>query len=253
MTADIDALKAATKIVLQDIIKHANGLATGLQNAAPPQEGGVSPSILYLTESATQMSQLIHVLDAVSSFSGENKRALVELAEEIMRGDNALRETHQIGEKFRFVRDRLQALLEQLEKQANATETEKKAVMSVAADEVLIYVYLYNSQGVLLSTWLNMLTPKLFYEYSVNRPLYQDKSHVDLLIRSKANKVQHAYLTVAVKQSMVIQSEDLSKDVLGNPMTKVKEGAFLFDRLMAFTHGEQDYTLNENRVFVKKI
>jgi hypothetical protein len=67
MTADIDTLKAATKTVLHDIIKHANGLATGLQNAAPPQSGGPGNSILYLMEIAAQLTELSRTMDASSS------------------------------------------------------------------------------------------------------------------------------------------------------------------------------------------
>jgi hypothetical protein len=181
----------------------------------------------------------------------ESKHQLVELVQEAIRRDNALREQYQIGEKFRFVRDRLQALLEQLEKHVRVIVEEEKS-SELEADETLVYVYLYNSQGIMLQTWLNMLTPKLFYEYSVNRPIYHDKSYIDLLLRSKVNKTQHAFLTVAVKQNSLLRAEDASKDALGNPMVKIKEGALHFDKLVTFTHNGQEYTLSEERELIKK-
>lgn len=55
MAAEINLLKSATKTVLLDIAKHAHGLATGLQNAAPPQEGGPGKTVLYLTEIAKEL------------------------------------------------------------------------------------------------------------------------------------------------------------------------------------------------------
>ena len=48
--------------------------------------------------------------------------------------------------------------------------------------------------------WQNMLTPRVFYEYSVNRPIYAEKKYVDSLLRAKGNKAHHAFLTVAIKK-----------------------------------------------------
>ncbi len=64
MVAETDALKAATKTVLRDIAKHANLLAVGLQNAAPPQGAQPSQSILYLTEVAIQLEELSRTVDS---------------------------------------------------------------------------------------------------------------------------------------------------------------------------------------------
>ena len=189
----------------------------------------------------------------MSSDEKKQKQKLVELLREGVARDNALREKFQIADKFRFVRDRLQSLLEQLEQHLETIEVaEKKLEVTQADDEKLAYVYLYNSQGVTLQTWINMLTPKLFYEYSVNRPIYLDKAHIESLIRSKANRVQHAYLTVAIKQTEIINNENAPKDVLGNAVTKVREGALKFDKLVAISHNDHDYVLTEQGALVKK-
>ena len=56
---DTSSLNVATKNVLQEVAKQAEGLAMGLQNAAPPQEGGKPPkSVQYLFETAMQLEQL---------------------------------------------------------------------------------------------------------------------------------------------------------------------------------------------------
>jgi hypothetical protein len=63
MGADLAALKLATKTVLKDIAKHANALAIGLQNAAPPQDGGPNKSVQYLTETSLQLEELSRSID----------------------------------------------------------------------------------------------------------------------------------------------------------------------------------------------
>jgi hypothetical protein len=183
----------------------------------------------------------------MSTDEKDQRLKLIETIREAVAGDNALREQYQIADKFRFVRDRLQALLEQLEQHQESKHAEEKKLEVVTADdEILVYVYLYNAQGALLPTWTNMLTPKLFYEYSVNRPIYTNKVHIDSLVRGKANPVQHAFLTVAVKEKDLIKNESPPKDVMGNEVTKVREGALKFERLISLTHNQNEYVLREN-------
>ena len=185
----------------------------------------------------------------------EEKLKLIEIVREAIRSDNALREKHQIGEKFRFVRDRLNTLLQTLEESMPVANENKKGGSYVLKEgEVPVYVYLYNSQGLTFRTWQNMLGQKVFYEYSVNRPIYSEKSQMESLLRTKTNKAQHAYLTVAVKSEYVYKLPDDSapKDAAGNPVIKVKEGSLQLDRLIAFTHQEQDYVLNENGELIKR-
>ena len=175
---------------------------------------------------------------------------LVELVREAVERDAVLRKKYKIGQKFRFVQDRLCTLLEQLEKSLPVMTQREQVSAEIEADEVPVYVYLYNAQGTILRNWQTMLTPKVFYEYSVNRPIYAEKSDIEALLRSKSNKLHHAYLTVAVKSADIISRD--SKDTGGNRVIKVKEGVLYFKKLIAFTHNEQDYVLNAQGEFVKK-
>ena len=125
---------------------------------------------------------------------------------------------------------------------------EKKTETVLAPDEVLIYVYLYNANGLVFRSWQNMLTPKVFYEYSVNRPIYSQKSEIESLLKSKKTLAQHAYLTIAVKASDIIKPSDHPE----NPIIKVREGSLHFDKLVTFAHNGQDYTLNINGELIKK-
>ena len=151
------------------------------------------------------------------------------------------------------MRDRLTALLEKLEANLKTNTIEIKQLKSeLAPDEVFVYVYLFNAQGLTLQSWHPMLARKVFYEYSVNRPIYSDKAHIESLVRSKANQAQHAYLTVAIKKVDIQPSSEAQKDSLGHPLLKIKEGSLQLEKLSAFTHSNQDYALDEFGRLVRK-
>lgn len=181
------------------------------------------------------------------------EKEVLELVRHAVKQDEELRKKYQISNKFRFVRDRLQALLERLEQHVKTFEVVKSKITQTtsAADEVIVYVYLYNTQGTYLRSWQNMLTPKVFYEYSVNRPIYSEKHHIETLLRSKENKLQHAYLTVAVRSQDILRSPE-SKDSLGQPLLKVREGALRIEKLISLTHNEHDYKVDDEGMLIKR-
>jgi hypothetical protein len=71
MVAETNPLITATRSVLHDIAKHAQALATGLQNAAPPQDSGPGKSISYLTDAAVQLEEVCRTLRGSSGSSSE--------------------------------------------------------------------------------------------------------------------------------------------------------------------------------------
>ncbi len=181
----------------------------------------------------------------------QQESKLLALIDFALQQDRELRDQYTIGDKFRFIRDRLQALLKHVQENVIVIENStKKTKATLASDETLVYVYLYNAQGSLLKTWLKMLVPAVFYEYSVNRPIYLDKSHIEAFIRTKANKNQHAYLAVIVKKIDLIEKH-LSEDAAGNPLGKVKEGSLHFEKMLAFTYNEHDYQLDSNSEIIR--
>ena len=180
---------------------------------------------------------------------------LIGLIQEAIQRDEQLRQTHQIGEKFRFVRDRLQAVLETVQKETVTHEKKIKPAQEIKAeeDEALVYVHLYNAQGLVVRTWQSMITPKAFFDFSVNRPIYEKKNHVEDFIRSKTKKEQHGYLTVAMKKDRILPiHEEGIKDPLGNPLIKIKEGSLRFERTAAFVHNGIMYQFNEEGELIKK-
>jgi intracellular multiplication protein IcmQ len=185
----------------------------------------------------------------------EQNKKLLQLMRNAVQQDNEMRQKFQVGDKFRFIRDRLNALLARMEEGISALEKEdEQKVIHIADDEMVVYVYLYNAQGLAFQTWQKMLNPSVFYEYSVNRPIYADLSFVEAFVRSKTNKMQHAYLTIVIKKQDVIttQGAEIQKDALGNPLIKVKEGSLHFIKMVAFTHNSIHYIVNDRGEVIKK-
>lgn len=185
----------------------------------------------------------------------EKIEKLLQLMHEAVQRDAELRGQFNVGDKFRFIRDRLVALVARIEENLATLqqETEKKKD-TLAEDEALIFVHLFNAHGLTVQSWQKMVHPSVFYEYSVNRPIYSEKMHIESFIRGKPNKVQHAFITIAVKKHDIMSAvAEAMKDPIGHPLIKVKEGSLKPNRLLLFTHNDLDYVVNENGMLVKKI
>lgn len=185
----------------------------------------------------------------------EEKLKMIEIVRHAIQSDESLRAKYKMGDKFRFIRDRLNNLLKTLESSLPSEEKNASQKGSgLQEGEVIVYVYLYNSQGLQFRSWQNLMNPKVFYEYSVNRPIYAEKSHIEALLRTKINKAQHAYLSIAVQSGEILKSTDdqVTKDNIGNPVIKVKEGSLRINKVILFTHQDQNYTLNENGELISK-
>ncbi len=182
----------------------------------------------------------------------DQKEKLLKLVRDAVEHDKNLREEFQVGEKFRFIRDRLQALLVRVEESVHSLQKKEETHVDVLNEnEVLIYVYLYNTHGLVLQTWQKMLNPAVFYEYSVNRPIYPDQTSIDSFIRTKSNNAQHGYLTVIINKSDILLTAE-NKDAIGNSIIKVKEGSLSPNKLVSFTHNNHEYVLNEDGELIKK-
>lgn len=181
----------------------------------------------------------------------EKKQRLMQLVRDAIAKDQALRDQYGIGDKFRFIREKLKALLTFVDAEMAIMQLEERKELVVHEDEQVIYVYLFNSMGVSLSSWRKMVHASVFYEYSINRPLYLQKSQIDSLIRGRSNRLQHAYLSVIVKKSDVLENQ-ASKDSAGNSLVKVREGSLQRSKLLSFTHGDHVYMVTDEGDFVRK-
>lgn len=186
----------------------------------------------------------------------ETKEKLKRLVEDSLRVDKELRDKFKIGDKFRFIRDRLTALDERIKEELNALQIETDSKTDkLAEDEVLVYVYIFNAQGLVLQTWHKMLSPSVFYEYSVNRPVYTEKTQVESFIRSRTSKAQHGFLTIAVKKTDILalaKGAEPAVDLVGNPLVKIREGSLKSNKMFSFTHQEKEYVISNTGQIVRK-
>ncbi|HTM63614.1 MAG TPA: type IVB secretion system protein IcmQ [Gammaproteobacteria bacterium] len=183
----------------------------------------------------------------------ELKEKLMQLINEAVSNDEKLRAELNIGNKFRFIKDRLQQLKTQIEAslQTIKVETEEKRE-ELSEDEQLVYVYLFNAHGIDMQSWMKLVHPTVFYDHSVNRPIYGNKDHIEAVIRSKANRTQHGYLTVAIKKNDILKKDDAApKDNLGHPLLKIKEGSLHQTRMLNLSHNGNTFVLDENGSLVK--
>lgn len=181
----------------------------------------------------------------------EKKQKLLQLVRDAIAKDQALRDQYGIGEKFRFIREKLNALLTFVDTELATMQSSEGAPLTVQEDEQVVYVYLFNSQGVSLPSWRKMMHESVFYEYSINRPIYLQKSQIDSLIRARSNKLQHGYLSIIVKKANVIDTQSAT-DANGNPLAKVREGSLKREQLLSFTHGDHEYMVTAEGEFIKK-
>lgn len=176
-----------------------------------------------------------------------SKEKLLGILDEAIAKDEALREQFHIGTKFRFVREKLQAMRDTLSAALASIQeaSESDEPEPVQDDEVVVFVYIFNAQGVLVPTWRKMVHPSVMYEYSVNRPVYRDQSAIDAIIRSKSERQQHAYLAIAVKK------ENIISDAQGHALVRVKEGGLSHHRILFFRHNEHDYRVSSTGELIK--
>jgi Dot/Icm secretion system protein (dot_icm_IcmQ) len=184
----------------------------------------------------------------------EMKEKIQKLVLDSIEADKKLRDQYQVGDKFRFIRDRLMALQARVEEELqSAIEAKSKKLEKIEEGEVLVYVHIYNAQGIVFSTWQKMLSPSVFYEYSVNRPIYTNKADIEAFIRSRPNKVQHGFITIAVQAANILPAApDAAKDTIGSPLIKIKEGCLLFNKMISFTHQNIEYVVDETGQVIKK-
>lgn len=255
---DISAVIALVETTLSDVARQAAELAMGLQNVAPSNKGqSPNHSMQYLSEAADNYADYTEKCrNLFGATEADQKEKLQEYVITLVALDKALRDKYQMGDKFRFVRDKIEALQATVQESFKSLTPEERAHKDVVGqDETVVYVYLFNAHGVTLPTWLKLLTPTIFYEHSVNRPIYIEKVHVEGFVRRKQNKVQHGYISVVIKKDDVLKGEgvDNLKDSYDHPLIKVKEGALKFEKMLLFCHNDIDYVLNEEGQLIRKL
>ena len=251
MNAKVVSEYESVSTALSGIAGDAERIARGLENLAPVAANAATGSIHYLHAAASQLeldSSAIMQKGQPGGSSRPSFHELTDLVGQILKSDTALREKFEVGQRFQFIHERLHILHSSVELLAQGEESGENVKEGGKKDTSWVgqpvYVYLYNAEGAVLRTWTAMLTPRAFYEYSVNRPVYAEKTHVESIIALKPNPQQHAYVTIAVRPEDIVRTSEA--------VIKVKEGALTIEKLILFTHNGQDFVFEQGEL-VRKI
>ncbi len=188
----------------------------------------------------------------------ERARELYREVETLVNEEKALRKKLGIGDRYKAISSRLEALLQyvhqavSLPKQAAETE---RAPPILSESEQYVFVHLFNAKGKILTRWENMLSPRNLTEYSVNRPIYAEQNQVEAYIRSRPNDDEHAFLMMKIEQSAILHGEESTSncDLLGHPLLKLKEGALKEIGLVYFFHKGSCYILSRGHLVLHEV
>ena len=176
---------------------------------------------------------------------------LKALLEEALAQDQQLRIKFKAGDKLNIVPQQLRSMLSEVEdnlaKIAAFNARKKKRANIVADDEAIVYVYLFNGNGKELYSWSSMMTKDALFGYSVNRPIYEKLEYIEKLLRERSPRENNAALAVIVKKSDILPFKETSfaKDLLDQPLIRIREGAFLLENVQYFLHNHKRYTVGE--------
>lgn len=171
---------------------------------------------------ATLAHQVITTVDKVLSYAGDEDSLFVR---------NTTR-------PLRELREHAQAVLARVD----TFEASQQVVgPSLGADNVPVYVLLFQAQGHDMQKWAQLL--RSLGQYTLGRPIYQAEEDVRRVIRLRLSDDKEAYVKVAVPQSALSSSEALStrKDRYGNALLSLPVGVIRPENILEFVHGKHHY------------
>jgi len=208
---------------------------------------------LYLKELGEKLNQSIARIKKFTTV--ESNADLIKELDNIVNIEKKLRQHCSIGARFKVISAQLQSILkkftERVQRMQSVSRKAEADTDILAEDEILVYIYLFNAQGVSLKNWQNLLLPRALVDHSVNRPIYAKQKDIEQVIRSKPNKAQHSYLVVKIKKADVLQSEDLC-DQQDFPLLRVKHGALETDKIKEFVHNGRKYKVSVQGIISKQ-
>lgn len=206
----------------------------------------------YLIDLSHQIND--YILQIRSICDEENAaQSAFEILQKVVNTESELRSNCGIDVRFNVIRTQLQTLLKKVENEITSPQSSLECALneqsSLNKDEMLIYVYLFNTKGSILKTWQNLLLPSALMDHSVNRPIYVDEEHVAAMFRSKQNKEQYAYVEMVVKKKDIIsspQDKDVLRDNHGFSLARLKQGALRLENIRKFVHNGLAYSISDD-------
>lgn len=213
----------------------------------------------YLREVSLCLDKFADQMAAIEQDNGVGQEEL-NLIEQALTEELALREKHAIGARFGVIGSQLNSLLDgakmQLSVKLDSAATKKQTIveLSPADDETVVYVYLFNARGRVLSTWSKLLNNRALHEHSVNRPIYTDVAHIEELIRSKTDACNHGFFKIIVKNEHIIAdvANTTFFDSLGHPLLRLRQGGLKVERILSINLSGKHYRLTDEARLVEQ-
>lgn len=150
--------------------------------------------------------------------------------------------------RIEALRDRAKALVEEPDDASRAAES-----FSTVPPEgyVTVYVSLYQSESRNINVWSS--TIKALAEHSISRPVYAEETHVQELIRNKANPATEAYCAVHVKREDIVPPYQgkVAQDRFGHDLLSLKERAVRLENVVEFVHEGKVYSCKKGQLILK--
>lgn len=205
----------------------------------------------YLEELGRKLDEYVSKVQLLPS--GNDYEKLRELLNEILTVEKELRESCEIGTRFNVIRTQLEILLDKFEKEVTAVSSVLKEIQKVdrklKEDEILIYVYLFNSQGGVVKTWQRLLSQDALMEHSVNRPIYINKDEILKVLEYKTDKLQHSYLEVAIRKYDIVKpTSGPIKDQNGFDLLKIRQSSLKVENIYSFFHNGKVYPVVDGEI-----
>lgn len=173
----------------------------------------------------------------------QRNKKIIETLRKTLADSQAANQKFRVGEKFSYVEDKLQNMINKLENNLDFREEEKVNLppwhRELAENERVIYIYLYNAQGKDPKVWQRLLSRKSMQDYSFSRPIYAKREYAEAILSNRDHCANHAFIAVVVKKNHIIENN--VKDNFGNPRIRLLEGSLDADNIIEFVHRKRAY------------
>lgn len=158
-----------------------------------------------------------------------------------------------MGKKLKAIRDDFASkqegaldLRETETPQLKAERLERQSLMTK------VFVSLYASEGANLQSWERVL--QNLPGQLISRAIYADEADAVAIIRSKANSLNDAYVSLYVNPHDIINQpvDKIVTDKLGRPLLALKDKAISLDNLEQFVHRTERYSFVNGRLIKTK-
>lgn len=108
--------------------------------------------------------------------------------------------------------------------------------MALRSDQQEIFISLYSSDGTNISSWERIIIN--LPRQMISRPIYSDEEHVKMLLKTKENKQNEAYVGIFINTTdlITLPPDKALIDRLGNPLLTLKDKSLDLENISRFVH-----------------